>query len=237
MDVKCAYLYGKLDQPTFIRPPEGYRHGQSTDVVWRLKKSLYGLHQSGRQWHERLLAEILKLNFEKVPGLSCVFQRDNNIVLLVYVDDIIIFARDNQILQKLISELEGIFDISNLSSVTKLLGVNFDRIDDSILIHQTDYIESLGLEYGVTANALVKVPVHVGQVFCKPKTVEEEEHDFPYRSLIGSLLFLATRTMPDILFPVILLSQYNTGHTLSHVKCLLQVLQYVVNTRHQSIKL
>ena len=237
LDVKCAYLYGHLEQPTYIRPPDGFREGLQEDVVWRLKKALYGLHQSGRQWHERLLQEILLLKFEKVPGFSCVFHRNNEIVLLVYVDDIIVFAKNSVILADFISQLERIFEISDLGRVTRLLGVNFERVNNDIFVHQVDYVESLGLEYGVTANALVKVPVHVGKTFEKPKTPEEEEIDFPYRSLVGSLLFLASRTRPDILFPVILLSQYNTGHSLDHVKALLQILQYVVNTKHQAIKL
>ena len=237
LDIKCAYMYGHLEQPTFVRPPEGYREGVQPDVVWRLKKSLYGLHQSGRQWHERLLSEIVKLGFEKVPGYSCVFQRNNNIVLLVYVDDIIVFAQNNSVLQQLVADFERVFDITNLGCITKLLGVNFDRSPNQISIHQTDYIESLAMEYGISPNSLVKVPVHVGQVISKPKSEEEEETNFPYRSLVGSLLFLASRSRPDLLFPVILLSQYNTGHSLTHVKCLLQVLQYAVNTRFQTIQL
>ena len=237
LDIKCAYLYGHLDKPTYIKPPDGFQEGLQGDVVWRLKKALYGLHQSGRQWHERLLQEIMLMNFEKIPGFSCAFHRNNEIVLLVYVDDIIVFAKNSKLLHEFISEIEKVFEISDLGRITRLLGVNFERTNSDIFIHQVDYVDSLGLEYGITANAMVKVPVHVGRTFSKPLNVEEEETNFPYRSLVGSLLFLASRTRPDILFPVILLSQYNTGHTTAHVKALLQILQYVVNTRHQAIRL
>lgn len=59
--------------------------------------------------------------------------------------------------------------------------------------------------------------------------------DFPFRFLIGSLLFLATRTRPDILFAVNLLSQYNEAHTDQHVRLLKRLLSYVVNTNEKRI--
>uniref|UniRef100_T1J6U1 Uncharacterized protein n=1 Tax=Strigamia maritima TaxID=126957 RepID=T1J6U1_STRMM len=69
---------------------------------------------------------------------------------------------------------------------------------------------------------------------CKP---EESISDFPYRSLIGSLMFLASRTRPDILYAVTYLSQFNVMHSAKHVKCLKQVLQYVINTEHLVVNL
>uniref|UniRef100_T1IVW7 MBD domain-containing protein n=1 Tax=Strigamia maritima TaxID=126957 RepID=T1IVW7_STRMM len=55
----------------------------------------------------------------------------------------------------------------------------------------------------------------------------ETDTEFPFRNLVGSLMFLATRIRPDILYSTIFLSQFNNKHSLKHVKCLIQVLQYV----------
>ena len=237
LDIKCAYLYGDLHETTYIKPPEGFRQGLAPDVVWRLKKSLYGLHQSGRQWHEKLLAEISNLGFIPIPGFSCAFTRDDNCVLLVYVDDIVAFAESQSVLDALLIDLGNIFEISNLGPIQKLLGVNFERTGDSIVIHQTDYIDNVCKDFNIIPNSLVKVPLHVGETYQKPSSSDEEETEFPYRSLVGSLLFLASRTRPDLLFPTILLSQFNTSHSLKHVKMLKQVLQYACNTRNLGITL
>ena len=177
------------------------------------------------------------MGFVPIPGFSCVFTRNDNVVLLVYVDDIVVFAQDEIVLSELISDLSSIFEIANLGPITKLLGVNFVRNGENIMIHQTDYVETLCQEYDIVPNSLIKVPLHVGEVFQKPATVDEEETEFPYRSLVGSLLFLASRTRPDLLFPTILLSQFNTSHNLKHVKYLKQILQYACNTRNQGIEL
>uniref|UniRef100_T1JFP0 Mitochondrial protein n=1 Tax=Strigamia maritima TaxID=126957 RepID=T1JFP0_STRMM len=48
--------------------------------------------------------------------------------------------------------------------------------------------------------------------------------DFPYRSLIGSLMFLVSRSRPDILYAATYLSQFNILHSAAHVKCLKLVL-------------
>uniref|UniRef100_T1JKI7 MBD domain-containing protein n=1 Tax=Strigamia maritima TaxID=126957 RepID=T1JKI7_STRMM len=128
------------------------------------------------------------------------------------------------------------FNIVNLGRVSKLLGVEFDRDDNKLMLHQTQFIDQLAQKYAVVANKLIKVPVTVGTTLTVPKE-HEIESEFSYRNLIGSLMFLASRTRPDIMYSVIYLSQFNNAHSLKHIKCLLQVLQYVVNTKSYCLNL
>uniref|UniRef100_T1IRX7 MBD domain-containing protein n=1 Tax=Strigamia maritima TaxID=126957 RepID=T1IRX7_STRMM len=88
----------------------------------------------------------------------------------------------------------------------------------------------------IVPNGLTKVPVSVGTTLTNCKDNELVE-DFPYRNLIGSLMFLASRTRPDILYAVTFLSQFNNRHSRKHVSSLLQTLQYVVNTQDYCIDL
>uniref|UniRef100_T1IHU2 MBD domain-containing protein n=1 Tax=Strigamia maritima TaxID=126957 RepID=T1IHU2_STRMM len=105
--------------------------------------------------------------------------------------------------------------------VTKLLGVNFVRTKDGIIMHQIGFIQKLANVFNIVKNEIVKVPVTVGTTLVKCKEGESVE-DFPYRSLIGSLMFLAFRSRPDILYAVTYLSQFNVLHSGAHVKCLKQ---------------
>ena len=77
MDVKTAYLNAPIDCEIFIKQPEGFEQvGENGEtLVWKLKKSLYGLKQSGRNWnnllqdfliHEELIEE--KLLVKKLLG-------------------------------------------------------------------------------------------------------------------------------------------------------------------------
>ena len=56
MDVKTAYLNAPIDCELYEEQPEGYikTNKQGEKLVWKLKKSLYGLKQSGRNWNNLL---------------------------------------------------------------------------------------------------------------------------------------------------------------------------------------
>jgi len=71
MDVKCAYLHAPIDEDVFVTQPQGY---ETTDKVWKLKKSLCGLKQSGRNWHN-LLHEYLtnELSFKQSSADPCLY--------------------------------------------------------------------------------------------------------------------------------------------------------------------
>lgn len=57
MDVKCAYLYSDLKERTYMEPPRGFTNILEK-YVWRLKKTIYGHHQAGRKWENKLHQRI-----------------------------------------------------------------------------------------------------------------------------------------------------------------------------------
>jgi Reverse transcriptase (RNA-dependent DNA polymerase) len=70
LDVKCALLYGTIDEEIYMRLPEEYAH--SNGKVCRLKKSIYGLKQAPRAWNARLLQDLMSIGY--IP-----FMHDENI--------------------------------------------------------------------------------------------------------------------------------------------------------------
>ena len=237
LDVKCAYLYGELDCTTYLAIPKGWRSESNDGMVWKLQRALYGLHQSGRQWYIKLDETLKKLGFTKFRGFNCVYFYGDFCVIMIYVDDIVMFTPDLKCQEYCIAQLASCFDLVNLGKIQTLLGVNFLRENNRIFLSQATYIDALTVKYKEFVNFVTKVPGNIGQIVQSAKPGDLLDNIFPYRSLIGSLLFLATRTRPDILFSVILLSQYNTTHTKFHVRLLIQVLNYVVATRDYRIEL
>lgn len=54
MDVTTAYLQGELNEEIYVRPPkEIVKDGQENEI-WKLRKAMYGLKQSGRAWNQKL---------------------------------------------------------------------------------------------------------------------------------------------------------------------------------------
>jgi Reverse transcriptase (RNA-dependent DNA polymerase) len=97
MDVKNAFLQDTLEEEVYISLSPGYTQENNSNLVCRLNKSIYGLKQSTRIWHDKLNSHLLYCNFKMNNTDHSLFSKKGVnfiIIMLVYVDDIII-ARNN----------------------------------------------------------------------------------------------------------------------------------------------
>ena len=86
MDVVTAYLYGELDTDIYMKIPEGLKLPETTTKQQgmysiKLRRSLYGLKQSGRMWYNRLSEYLLKESYVNDPICPCVLLRNQILVL------------------------------------------------------------------------------------------------------------------------------------------------------------
>ena len=65
MDVNSAFLYGKIEEEVYVCQPLGFEDPKFPDMVFRLDKSLYGLHQAPRAWYDTLSVYLLENNFKR----------------------------------------------------------------------------------------------------------------------------------------------------------------------------
>ncbi|GJS32619.1 reverse transcriptase domain-containing protein [Tanacetum coccineum] len=92
IDVKSAFLYGKIEEEVYVCQPPRFEDPDFTDRVYKVEKALYGLHQAPRAWYETLLTYLLHNEFQRGKIDKTLFiRRDKGDILLVqvYVDDII----------------------------------------------------------------------------------------------------------------------------------------------------
>ena len=75
LDVKTAFLHGDLEEEIFMRQPRGYEEQGKEEHVCKLRRSLYGLKQSPRQWYKRFDEFVLKIGFKRSLYDSCVYIR------------------------------------------------------------------------------------------------------------------------------------------------------------------
>ncbi|KAJ9549604.1 hypothetical protein OSB04_022147 [Centaurea solstitialis] len=102
MDVKTAFLNGKLDEDVYMAQPEGFVHAKYLDKVCKLKKSIYGLKQASRSWNLCFHERVKKFGFSRIKDKSCVYVKasgSNVVFLILYVGDILLIRNNVPMLQ------------------------------------------------------------------------------------------------------------------------------------------
>ena len=207
-DIKTAFLYGELDEEIYMRQPEGFTDG--TDRVCKLKRSLYGLKQSPRCWNKRFVDFLIARGFKQSSADPCVYVKTWNgrkLIVVLYVDDGLVAATDKEDIQKFIDELTAEFK-ATCGPVSCFLGIDVhQRPDSSIFITQESYTRRVLEKFGMSESNSVSTPfVREGDTADRG-TEGRPDNSFPYREAVGSLMYLATGTRPDIAFAVSVVSQ------------------------------
>ncbi|KAF8783500.1 Retrovirus-related Pol polyprotein like [Argiope bruennichi] len=110
------------------------------------------------------------------------------------------------------------------------------------LVEPNSNMKVLGCRFKNLPKKRVSLPFKVGCILperVKENEIEETElmRQFPYRTLIGCLYFIANRSRPDIEFAVNTMSQFCNGYTYHHWTVVVDILNYVFETRHYKINL
>jgi len=256
LDVTTAYLNGTVDEEIYMEIPEFLkkflseiiedcedsslqavaqemlRDLKSGDKVCLLNKALYGLKQAGRQWHRRLRQELQKLGLTPINGDSSVYtaKRDEKLVLIAtYVDDLIIASNDTDWIQDIKRKLKESFELRDLKRINYCLGLEFTQNHEGIFICQNGYSKNLLQKFGMEDCNPVKTPIDISQKLGEPSELLSEA-DYPFRELIGSLMYLSTCTRPDISYAVNSLSQFNNNFGNEHWIAAKRILRYIKGT-------
>ena len=163
LDVKTAFLHGDLEETIYMDQPEGFLAEGKEDHVCQLKKSLYGLKQSPRQWYKRFDAFMTTHGFSRSAFDSCVYHKkmsgNSMIYLLLYVDDMLIAANnitEINILKKLLSKE---FDMKDLGVAKKILGMEISRENGVVHLSQKRYIRKVLERFNMDMSKPVSTPL------------------------------------------------------------------------------
>nr|GEV18248.1 hypothetical protein [Tanacetum cinerariifolium] len=65
IDVKSAFIYGKIEEEVYVCQPPGFKDPDFPDRVYKVEIALYELHQAPRAWYETLSTYLLDNDFQK----------------------------------------------------------------------------------------------------------------------------------------------------------------------------
>lgn len=240
MDVITAFLNGDLDEEIYMQQPDGYVKLGEEELVCRLRKSLYGLKQSPRCWNTKFKLFMKEMDFHQSSADPCVFVKftENGILIIaVYVDDLIPLGSDINELLELKRELSTRFHMKDMGELHFCLGIGIiqDKEASVTKLHQKQYIQRMIEKYGMKDANPVTTPADVNVKLVKQDGVSKHVDKALYQSIIGSLLYAAIATRPDIAQAVSVVSRFCSEPTEMHLTAAKRVLRYLKGTQDMCI--
>nr|GFA09329.1 retrovirus-related Pol polyprotein from transposon TNT 1-94 [Tanacetum cinerariifolium] len=200
MDVKSAFLYGKIEEEVYVCQPLGFEDLEFPDIVYKVEKALYGLHQAPRSWYETLSTYLLDDEIHRG-------QRDKTLYIKSVKGDIILVQ------------------ISYMRELTFFLGLQVTQKDDGIFISQDKYVHEILKKFGFLAVKTTSTPMETSKPLLKDENAKDVDVHL-YRSMIGSLMYL-TLSRPDIMFDVCACARFQATPIVSHLHAMKRIFRYL----------
>ncbi|KAJ9546652.1 hypothetical protein OSB04_019195 [Centaurea solstitialis] len=241
MDVKTAFLNGKLTEDVYMQQPEGFVDPKNPNKVCKLLKSIYGLKQASRSWNLHFDERIKEFGFAKSEFEPCVytkFSRSTVTFLVLYVDDILLIGNDVPTLQSVKNWLSKCFQMKDLGEAAYILGIKIYRNRSKRLIElsQSTYIDKILKKFRMDESKKGFTPMQHGIVLSKTQCpVSSQDQDkiktVPYASAIGSIMYAMLCTRPDVAYSVSVTSRYQQNPGEPQWVALKNILKYLRRTK------
>eukprot|EP00731_Ephydatia_muelleri_P005270 Em0002g1446a len=235
MDVVTAFLNGTLEEEIYMEQPPGYIKKGEEYLVCKLKKSIYGLKQSSRCWNKVFNEYMTSLSYEQCAADPCVLVRTEGTettIIAVYVDDLIIIAKNPETMERIKGSLTERFKMKDLGKLHYCLGINteYDENKRCLWMHQRPYIQSLLERYQLSEAKSSCTPADINVKLVKDDGAAKLADSVCYQSMVGSLLYAAIATRPDIAQAVGAVSKFNSCPTETHLTGVKRILRYLKGT-------
>nr|GEU35462.1 putative ribonuclease H-like domain-containing protein [Tanacetum cinerariifolium] len=228
MDVKSAFLYGKIDQEVYVSQPLGFIDSKFPKKVYKVIKALYGLHQAPRAWYATLLTFLVESRYRRGLIHKTLFiKKDKKDIMLVkvYVDDIIFCSTKKSLCDKFEALMKSRFQISSMGRLTFFLRLQVKQKEDRIFISQDKYVAEILKKFDFMSVKTASTPIETKKPLVKDaEAVDVDVH--LYRSMIGSLMYL-TAFRPDIMYAVCACSRFQVTLKTSHLYAVKRIFRYL----------
>ncbi|KAI3813246.1 hypothetical protein L1987_17965 [Smallanthus sonchifolius] len=228
MDVKSAFLYGKIGEEVYVKQPPGFIDHAHPNQVFKLDKALYGLHQATRAWYETLSGYLLSNNFRRGAIDQTLFIKDEGGEILrvqIYVDDIIFGSTRKKLCKDFEILMHSKFEMSSMGELNFFLGLQVKQVPNRIFISQSKYVKSILERFKMPDCSAARTPIQVHHQLTPDKDGQDtDQHQ--YREMIGSLMYL-TASRPDIMFAVCLCARFQAAPKISHLQAVKRIFRYL----------
>ena len=141
MNVQNIYLNSELNKIIYMKVPEEVEHLPSQNLICKLLKSIYELKQSVNLWNKKIIKMLRSIEFKLILADVSIFIHSWDIIMILYVDDMLILAKDLRKIEQVKNQIKKTHIMKNLRAINKILEIHMTHQKDSIKINQAHYIQ------------------------------------------------------------------------------------------------
>lgn len=247
-DFDSAYLNSVLsdDEVIYLEQPPEISMAQPWKSVFRLHKALYGLKQGARNWYESLKGGLEQIGFKRTETDHGVFVKkwaDGRLVAVgIHVDDCLTTGSSQKLLDEFKRQVNGKYKMTDLGPCKWLLGVKVTRDMQArtIALSQHAYVDSIVTRFNFDDLKPSAIPIDPAVPLRKsqsPTTLADiaKMKNVPYREAVGSLMYAAMGTRPDIAFATSTVAQFLENPGWIHWEAVKRIFRYLKGTRDLSL--
>ncbi|KAH9769407.1 Integrase catalytic domain-containing protein [Citrus sinensis] len=239
-NVKTSFLHGDLQEEIVMSQPEGFVDSKHLDWVCLVRKSLYGLKQSPRQWYLKFDSYMQELKFQKSSYDCCVYLRKTHgeevIYLVLYVDDMLLACKNMKLIDLLKQQLRDKFDMKDLGPAKRILGVEMakNRTTRTLFMSQEKYVKKVLEKFGMLNCKPVSTPMaaHFKLSSQQCPSIESKQTEMlktPYASSVGYLMYAMVLTRLDLSYAVSLVGRFMSNPGKEHWRAVKWILSCTIN--------
>ena len=219
------------------QPPAIVKRGSDGEkLVCRLNKSIYGLKQAANNWYKDKEPAnfLLRQGFTRSRNDHCLFARseaEDHTFVLVWVDDIIVASKSMTVISDVKKALEETFHMEDRGRLDWFLGLRIRQEEGKVSVEQERYKETMLERFQMDQCKPSRTPADLNLKLQTAQNGDKEMDQRIYRSLVGSLLYLAKQTRQDIIFTVNILSRHMDAPPNQHWLCRKRLLRYLQGSK------
>ncbi|KAL6315604.1 hypothetical protein AAG906_002776 [Vitis piasezkii] len=202
MDVKSSFLNGDLEEEVYVIQPPGFEIKGEEHKVLKTAQSIHAVYMRN--------------------------QGKGNLIVGVYVDDLIITGECIQDIDKFKSQMKKLFSMSDLGLLSYYLGIEVCQNSQRITLNQSAYARKVLDKCGMKDCNPSQIPMEPRLKLSKESTSPPVDTTL-YRSIVGSLRYLL-HTRPDLAFSVGMVSRYMEKPTTEHMAAVKHICRCVKGT-------
>ncbi|CAI7815554.1 unnamed protein product [Closterium sp. NIES-54] len=180
--------------------------------LFRLNRSVYGLKEAPREWHNKVKEDLLSLDIHPSSADPTLFIRRHSepFYILVYVDDFILVAKDSALMISVQAALSKALLMKDLGDLKHFLGMEItcDREARTISLSQEFYINNVLKRFEMELCTPMATPLALQHLLSAPAVPTPEACSEPYPELVGSLIYAIMCIQPNLAYPVSVISRY-----------------------------